>query len=108
MVTIGTRLLRAGLLFSLIALFVSGAAFEPSQAIAKTINSGGSGGGPYGTGDPTGDDQPSPTPKPTARAPWGSKETTAGTSAQGQRYSGFGSSERWSLYLRLLVRLALR
>lgn len=109
MVTIRMRLLRAGLLFGLIATLASGAAFDANPAIARPITSGGPGGEPYGTGDPTGDDLPSPTPKPNASAAkWGSQETVQAGGAQAQRPGGIGSSGRWSLYLRLLVRLAIR
>ncbi len=109
MVTIRTRLNRAGLLFGLIALLASGAAFEPSHAFAKPFNAGGPGGEPNGSGDPTGDDQPSPTPKPTSHAAkWGGDGSASGTAALDRRNGGFGSLSRWNAYFRLLIRLGLR
>lgn len=109
MVTVGTRLARIGFLIGLLALLMSGPTLETTQAWARPVSWGGPGDGTGGTGDPTGDDLPSPTPKPTARFGGSALQSTStGTSAYGTRGIQTSVFGRWSLYIRLLIRLGIR
>ena len=108
MVTSRSRLLRLGTLLGMIAALVLVTSFASSPAIAKPYPTNWSG-DPSGTGDPTGDDLPSPTPKPNGHAAkFGNSGTVRVTDAQVRRYVEFGSFDRFGLYLRILVRLAIR
>ena len=108
MVTFRTRLTRIGFLLGLLAVLAYGTSLEPSQALARPAGTGGPDGEPY-TGDPTGDDLPSPTPKPTGRsAKLGLEGVDTGKGVLTLRYGGFDSTDRWSLYFRILVRLGIR
>ena len=106
MMTLRNRLIRFGFLLGLLAVLAFGTSFGPTQALARPAGTGGPDGEPY-TGDPTGDDLPSPTPKPLSRvAKLGVEDTHATKGALVLRY--FDSSNRWSLYFSILVRLGLR
>src|SRR6267154_1442519 len=105
MVTVRSRIIQFGFILCLFAVLVAGTSLEAQQAMARPASLGGSDGTPYGTGDPTGDDLPSPTPKP------GSVQTvsrTASMSGTVVRGSTYGSSNRWNIYLSILLRLGLR
>ncbi|MBI4364658.1 MAG: hypothetical protein HY568_04440 [Candidatus Latescibacteria bacterium] len=107
MVTLGVRLLRVGVMLTLIAALILATSFATGPAVAKPYTADGPGGEPYGTGDPTGDDLPSPTPKPTGKAAkWGGQGAVSGSQAQILRQ--LGASGKFGLYLRLLARLAVR
>jgi hypothetical protein len=102
MVTPGTRLIRIVFILGLLTFLSTSVPLAPSQAVARPVTTGGPDGDPYGTGDPTGDDFPSPTPKPTGRA---AKATISGTTL---RQGAYTSTNRWSIYFTILVRLGIR
>ncbi len=105
MVTKRIRAVPLGFILCLLAVLVSGTAIEPRQATARPVYTGGPDGNPYGTGDPTGDDIPSPTPKPSALK---SAKAVAPTSARTAILRSYRSSNRWNVYLSILIRLGLR
>lgn len=105
MVTKRIHAVPLGFILCLLAALVSMTAIEPRPATAKPVTTDGSDGSPYGTGDPTGDDIPSPTPKPSAlKAP----QVVAPMSGTRAIRRSFHSSDRWNVYLSILIRLGLR
>ena len=99
MVMLLRRLMRIGFILTLLAVLVSAGSINPQVAIARPNFTGGPDGTPSGNGDPTGDDVPSPTPKPTAL-----RTASAGTAVSAIQTRG----NRWSLILRILIRLGIR
>jgi len=102
MVTLGTRLIRIVFIVGLLTFLSTSIPLVPRQAVAKPVSTIGPDGEPYGTGDPTGDDLPSPTPKPTGTSKAASFRTHT------LRQGVIGSTDRWSIYFAILVRLGIR
>ena len=105
MVTLRSRIIQFGFILSLLAVLVAGTSLAPQPAVARPVTTGGQDPSPYGTGDPTGDDLPSPTPKPGAVQNVQRSASATGSIVRGRTY---GSSNPWSIYLSILIRLGIR